>query len=225
MSTQDSPSTKREDPQRNSIHSECVRQTLKEKLSLVFSELIKRKRMHLGAGGFRSGYKGYNWYSFFLPTENKVLVARNAKFLENSLITQEASGSLEDLEIIQEEDTHPFIDTSLIMKRDDLEMHELKSDLFPFVGHKERRPKITTKLGTLVDIPPTANTVGSKWFFKRRRTEWRETVTLYKAVLWRRAYSTLGIALRKLLSSCRHYSIRILIDITTLLTMRLGKWM
>ncbi|GJV95516.1 retrotransposon protein, putative, ty1-copia subclass [Tanacetum coccineum] len=46
-------------------------------------------------------------YSFYYPPENKVLVARNAEFLENSLINQEASGSLEDLKIIQEEDTHP----------------------------------------------------------------------------------------------------------------------
>ncbi|GJT06842.1 retrotransposon protein, putative, ty1-copia subclass [Tanacetum coccineum] len=46
-------------------------------------------------------------YSFYYPPENKVLVAQNVEFLENSLITQEASGSLEDLEIIQEEDTHP----------------------------------------------------------------------------------------------------------------------
>ncbi|GKD67566.1 retrotransposon protein, putative, ty1-copia subclass, partial [Tanacetum coccineum] len=45
-------------------------------------------------------------YSFYYPPENKVLVARNAEFLENNLIDQEASGSLEDLEIIQEEDTH-----------------------------------------------------------------------------------------------------------------------
>nr|GFA58476.1 hypothetical protein [Tanacetum cinerariifolium] len=44
-------------------------------------------------------------YSFYYPPENKVLVARNAEFLKNSLINQEASGSLEDLEIIQEEDT------------------------------------------------------------------------------------------------------------------------
>ncbi|GJR58690.1 zinc finger, CCHC-type containing protein [Tanacetum coccineum] len=61
-------------------------------------------------------------YSFYYPPENKVLVARNAKFLENSLITQEASGSLEDLEIIQEEDTHPSIDTSLHREEDDLEI-------------------------------------------------------------------------------------------------------
>ncbi|GKA41036.1 retrotransposon protein, putative, ty1-copia subclass [Tanacetum coccineum] len=34
-------------------------------------------------------------YSFYYPPENKVLVARNAEFLENSLINQEASGSLD----------------------------------------------------------------------------------------------------------------------------------
>ncbi|GJS06417.1 zinc finger, CCHC-type containing protein [Tanacetum coccineum] len=48
-------------------------------------------------------------YSFYYPTENKVLVARNAEFLENSLINQEASGSLEDLcEIIQIEEIRIF---------------------------------------------------------------------------------------------------------------------
>nr|GEX45694.1 hypothetical protein [Tanacetum cinerariifolium] len=57
-------------------------------------------------------------------SENKVLVARNAEFLENSLINQEASGSLEDLEIIQEEDTHPSIDTSLNHEENDLEIDE-----------------------------------------------------------------------------------------------------
>ncbi|GKF63012.1 hypothetical protein Tco_0183066 [Tanacetum coccineum] len=61
-------------------------------------------------------------YSFYYPPENKVLVARNAEFLKNSLITQEASGRLEDLEIIQEEDTHPTIDTNLHHEEDDLEV-------------------------------------------------------------------------------------------------------
>nr|GEX99073.1 hypothetical protein [Tanacetum cinerariifolium] len=70
-------------------------------------------------------------YSFYYPPENKVLVARNARFLENSLINQEASGSLEDLKIIQEEDTHPFIDTSLNHKDDDLEIDEPQSDIVP----------------------------------------------------------------------------------------------
>nr|GEU47325.1 zinc finger, CCHC-type [Tanacetum cinerariifolium] len=70
-------------------------------------------------------------YSFYYPPENKVLVARNAKFLENSLITQVASGSLEDLEIIQEEDTHPSIDTSLNYEEDDLEIDKSQSDIIP----------------------------------------------------------------------------------------------
>nr|GFA99768.1 hypothetical protein [Tanacetum cinerariifolium] len=70
-------------------------------------------------------------YSFYYPPENKVLVARNAEFLENSLVTQEASGSLKDLEIIQEEDTHLSIDTSLNHEEDDLEIDEPQSDIIP----------------------------------------------------------------------------------------------
>nr|GEU77879.1 hypothetical protein [Tanacetum cinerariifolium] len=70
-------------------------------------------------------------YSFYYPPENKVLVARNAEFLENSLIDQEASVSLEDLEVIQEEDTHPSLDTSLNHEEDDLEIDEPQSDIVP----------------------------------------------------------------------------------------------
>nr|GEW91686.1 retrotransposon protein, putative, Ty1-copia subclass [Tanacetum cinerariifolium] len=70
-------------------------------------------------------------YSFYYPSENKVLIAQNAEFLENSLINQEASGSLEDLEIIQEEDTHPSIDTSLNHEEDGLEIDEPQSDIVP----------------------------------------------------------------------------------------------
>nr|GEY54646.1 hypothetical protein [Tanacetum cinerariifolium] len=50
---------------------------------------------------------------------------------KNSLINQEASGSLEDLEIIQEEDTHPSLDTSLNHEDDDLEIDEPQSDIVP----------------------------------------------------------------------------------------------
>ncbi|GKC19694.1 retrotransposon protein, putative, ty1-copia subclass [Tanacetum coccineum] len=59
-------------------------------------------------------------YSFYYPPECKVFVARNAKFLEDDHITQEASGSLKDLEIIQEEDTHPFENTSIHHDEGDL---------------------------------------------------------------------------------------------------------
>ncbi|GKE98614.1 hypothetical protein Tco_0021965 [Tanacetum coccineum] len=80
-------------------------------------------------------------YSFYYPPENKVLVARNAEFLENSLINQEASGSLKDLEIIQEEDTHPYIDTSLNHEEDDLEIDEPQSDIIPIRrSTRTRRP-------------------------------------------------------------------------------------
>ncbi|GKA75055.1 retrotransposon protein, putative, ty1-copia subclass [Tanacetum coccineum] len=52
-------------------------------------------------------------YSFYNPSENKVFVARNAELFKSNLIDQEASGSLKDPEIIQEEDTNPSLDTSL----------------------------------------------------------------------------------------------------------------
>nr|GFA71656.1 retrotransposon protein, putative, Ty1-copia subclass [Tanacetum cinerariifolium] len=48
---------------------------------------------------------------------------------ENNLINQEASGSLDDLEIIQEEDMHPSLDTSLNREEDDLEIDEPQSDI------------------------------------------------------------------------------------------------
>ncbi|GJS23016.1 retrotransposon protein, putative, ty1-copia subclass [Tanacetum coccineum] len=70
-------------------------------------------------------------YSFYYPPENKVLVAQNAEFLENSLITQEASESLEDLEIIKKEDMHPSINTRSHHENDDLEIDEPQSDIIP----------------------------------------------------------------------------------------------
>ncbi|GJR43157.1 retrotransposon protein, putative, ty1-copia subclass [Tanacetum coccineum] len=68
-------------------------------------------------------------YSFYYPHENKVFIARNAEFLENSLINHEASGSLKDLKIIQEEDTHPSLDTSLNHEEDDQKIDEPQSDI------------------------------------------------------------------------------------------------
>nr|GEX63738.1 hypothetical protein [Tanacetum cinerariifolium] len=54
-------------------------------------------------------------YSFYYPPENKVLVARNAEFLEN----------------IQEEDMYPSLDTSLNHEEEDLEIDESQSDIVP----------------------------------------------------------------------------------------------
>ncbi|GKA11647.1 hypothetical protein Tco_0691193, partial [Tanacetum coccineum] len=68
-------------------------------------------------------------YSFYYPLEKKVNVARNVEFFENSLITQEASGSLEVLEVIQEEDTRPSKNTSLHHDEDEQEIVEPQSDV------------------------------------------------------------------------------------------------
>nr|GEZ35819.1 hypothetical protein [Tanacetum cinerariifolium] len=70
-------------------------------------------------------------YSFYYPPENKVLVAQNSEFLENRHITQEASESLEGLEIIPEEDTYPSINTSSHHEKDGLEIDEHQSDIIP----------------------------------------------------------------------------------------------
>nr|GEW77466.1 hypothetical protein [Tanacetum cinerariifolium] len=83
--------------------------------------------------------KGNNGLFFLLPTENKVFVARNAEFLENNLITQEASGSLEDLEIIQEEDTHSFENTSLHHDEGNQEIDEPQSDIIPILRSTRTR--------------------------------------------------------------------------------------
>ncbi|GKC93474.1 retrotransposon protein, putative, ty1-copia subclass [Tanacetum coccineum] len=77
-------------------------------------------------------------YSFYYPPENKFFVARNAEFLKNSLIAQQASGNLEDLEIIQEEDTHPSIDTSLNHEEDDQD-NEPQSDINPILRSTRTR--------------------------------------------------------------------------------------
>nr|GEW48061.1 retrovirus-related Pol polyprotein from transposon TNT 1-94 [Tanacetum cinerariifolium] len=68
-------------------------------------------------------------YSFYYPPKNNLFVARNAKFFKNSLITQEASKSLEDLELIQEEDTHPSKSISSYHDEGDQEIDEPQSDI------------------------------------------------------------------------------------------------
>nr|GEU70857.1 hypothetical protein [Tanacetum cinerariifolium] len=144
-------------------------------------------------------------YSFYYPPVNKVLVARNAKFLENSLITQEPSGSLEDLEIIQEEDTHPSIDTSLNHKENDLEIDEPQSDIVPirrstrtrhapdrmclYIDAEEHElGDLDNEVWVLVELPPNGKTVGSKWLFKKK-TDMDGVVHNYKARLMAKGYT------------------------------------
>nr|GEV33882.1 hypothetical protein [Tanacetum cinerariifolium] len=144
-------------------------------------------------------------YSFYYPPENKVLVARNAEFLKNSLINQEASGSLEDLEIIQEKDTHPSIDTSLNHEEDDLEIDEPQRDLGEPANYKaalldpesekwlnamnvEMQSMKDNKVWVLVEFPSNGKTIGSKWLFKKK-TDMDGNVYIYKARLMAKGYT------------------------------------
>ncbi|GKC93066.1 retrotransposon protein, putative, ty1-copia subclass [Tanacetum coccineum] len=132
-------------------------------------------------------------YSFYYPPENKVLDAWNVEFLENILITQEASESLEDLEIIQEEDTYPSIDTSLNHEDDDQEINEPQSDINPV--HRSTKTAIPQILNAinmeiqsmkdnevwdLVELPLNGKTIGSNWLFKKK-TDMDGALHTYKA--------------------------------------------
>nr|GEV71840.1 retrotransposon protein, putative, Ty1-copia subclass [Tanacetum cinerariifolium] len=100
-----------------------------------------------------------------------ILSTIHAEFLENSFITQEASGSLEDLKIIQKEDMNPSIDGSLNHEEDDLEIDEPQSDIIPiFVGPQRH------------DMPRF------KWLFKKK-TDMDGAVHTYKARLVANGYT------------------------------------
>nr|GEZ44051.1 hypothetical protein [Tanacetum cinerariifolium] len=139
-------------------------------------------------------------YSFYHPPKNKVLVARNAKFLESSLINQEASGSPEDLEIIQKEDTHPSLDTSLNHEEDDLEIDEPKSDIVSIRRSTRTRHApdhmclyIDAEEHELGDLREPANYKAAlldqdKWLFKKK-TDMDGNVHIYKARIMAKGYT------------------------------------
>nr|GEX76667.1 zinc finger, CCHC-type [Tanacetum cinerariifolium] len=62
---------------------------------------------------------------------NRTFLDMNVEFFENDLIDLKASGSVEDLELIQEEDTNPSLDTSLDHEEGDQEIDEPQSDINP----------------------------------------------------------------------------------------------
>nr|GEV79318.1 zinc finger, CCHC-type [Tanacetum cinerariifolium] len=171
-------------------------------------------------------------YSFYYPPENKVLVARNVEFLKNILITQEASGSLEDLEIIQE-DMHPSIDTSLNHKEDDLEIDEPQRDLGEPTNYKaalldlesdkwlnamnvETQSMKDNEVWDLVELPHNGKTIGNKWLFKKK-IDIDGAVHTYKAHFMANGYTqTPGIDYEETFSLVADIrAIRILITIAT----------
>nr|GEV40705.1 retrotransposon protein, putative, Ty1-copia subclass [Tanacetum cinerariifolium] len=200
-------------------------------------------------------------YSFYNPSENKVFVARNAEFFESKLLDLKASGSVEDLELIQEEDTNPSVDTGLDHEEDDQEIHKPQSDINPIrkSSRTRRAPdrmclyidaeehelgdlgepanyKATlldpeskkwldamnvemqsikdNDVWVLVELPPNARTVGSKWLFKKK-TDMDGAVYIFKARLVAKGFTqTYGVDYEETFSPVADIrAIRILIAI------------
>nr|GEW79511.1 hypothetical protein [Tanacetum cinerariifolium] len=166
------------------------------------------------------------------PYKNKVFVARNDEFYENEVIDHEASGSLDDLEIIQKEDTHPSLDTSLYHEEDDQQIDEPQSDINPirrstrirrhtyrlcfYVDAEEHKlGDLNNQVRELVDLPPNEKIVGHKWVFKKK-TDMDGAVHTYKARLVAKGFTqTLGIDYEEtFLPVIDIRAIRILISIT-----------
>ncbi|GJX35221.1 retrotransposon protein, putative, ty1-copia subclass [Tanacetum coccineum] len=120
-------------------------------------------------------------YSFYYPSENKIFVARNAEFLENSLIIQEASRSLEDLEIIQEEDTYPSGDHNEPANYK-AALLDPESDKWLDAMNVEMQSMKDNEVWDLVDLPPNGKIVGRKWLFKKK-TDVDGAIHTYKARL------------------------------------------
>ncbi|GKC11557.1 retrotransposon protein, putative, ty1-copia subclass, partial [Tanacetum coccineum] len=124
----------------------------------------------------------------------------------NSLISQDASGSYEDLEEIQDEDTHHSENTSEYHN----EVEHEKSMNVEMQSIKEN------EVWSLVELPPNAKTIGSKCLFKKKIIM-DGNVHTYKARLVAKGYTqTYGINYEEtfaLISDIK--AIRIIIAITT----------
>nr|GEW21829.1 hypothetical protein [Tanacetum cinerariifolium] len=122
------------------------------------------------------------------------------KFFENSLISQESSGSLEDYEVIQEKYMHPSESTSEHHDEDEQQISKPESDvilvrrsirtrhapdrmcLYVESMNVKMQSMKDNQVWNLVDIPPNRKTVGSKWLFKKK-TDMDGNVYTHKARL------------------------------------------
>ncbi|GKD60882.1 retrotransposon protein, putative, ty1-copia subclass, partial [Tanacetum coccineum] len=123
-------------------------------------------------------------YSSYYPPENKVFIARNAEFLEDDLITQEASGSLEYLKIIQEQDMHPSENTSMHHDEGNYKaaLSDPKSDKWLDAMNVKMQSMKDNEVWDLVDLLLDGKTVANKWLFKKK-TDMDGAVHTYKACL------------------------------------------
>ncbi|GJV98336.1 retrotransposon protein, putative, ty1-copia subclass [Tanacetum coccineum] len=100
----------------------------------------------------REGYlKEMMGYYFYYPPENKSFVARYVEFLENSLISQEASGSTIDFDEIQREDEQPYENTSEHQPEAEHNDVEPQTDV-NLVRRSARIPQAPERYGFYVDV-------------------------------------------------------------------------
>nr|GEW74660.1 hypothetical protein [Tanacetum cinerariifolium] len=122
---------------------------------------------------------------------NRTLLDMNAEFFKSKLLDLKASGSVEDLELIQEEDTNPYVDTSLNHEEDYQENDKPQSDINPIrdldgpANYKaalmdpeskklldamnvEMQSVKDNDVKVLVELPSNARTIGRKWLFKKQ---------------------------------------------------------
>ncbi|GJY79267.1 retrotransposon protein, putative, ty1-copia subclass [Tanacetum coccineum] len=147
-----------------------------------------------------------------------------------NLIDQEASGSLKDLKIIQEEDTNPSLDTSLNHEEDDQEINEPQRDINPIPAlldleyekwladmNVEMKSMKDNDVWELVELPPNAKIVGHKWLFKKK-TDMDGVVHTFKSRLVAKGFTqTYGVVYEETFSPVADIrAIRILIAIDVL---------
>ncbi|GKE15025.1 retrotransposon protein, putative, ty1-copia subclass [Tanacetum coccineum] len=113
-------------------------------------------------------------YSFCYPPENKVFVAQNAEFLENSLIAQETRDLSEPANYkaaLLDPESKKWLDAM------NVEMKSMKDN----------------DVWVLVELPSNARTVGSKWLLKKK-TDMDGAVYVFKARLVAKGFTqTYGV--------------------------------
>nr|GFB02427.1 retrotransposon protein, putative, Ty1-copia subclass [Tanacetum cinerariifolium] len=137
-----------------------------------------------------------SFWDYALETAAHILNMVSTK--KSKLLDLKASGSVEDFELIQEEDTNASIDTSLDHEEDDQEIDEPQNN----------------DVWVLVELPPNARTVRSKWLLKKK-TDMDGEVYIFKARLVAKGFTqTYGIDYEETFSPVADIrAIRILISI------------
>ncbi|GJS20525.1 hypothetical protein Tco_0449157 [Tanacetum coccineum] len=119
-------------------------------------------------------------YSFYNPSKNKVFVARNAEFFENDPIDLKASGSVEDLELIQEEDTNPSNPGKehwTVVKNILKYLRNTKDMFLVYGGNMKRQLRVScyTDAGYLTDADNLKSQTGYMFVLNGGAIDWKST--------------------------------------------------